>query len=1353
MDPAKRKRNSRFRGAARRSNEQRRVIGELDARLPQNAEGLVERDAVFLRWMETDIGVMIWNLDGRILDANGAFLQTVQYSREDLVAGLYWTDLTPAEWRDRDSRALEELKATTTIQPYEKEYFRKDGVRVPVLTGGTSFGGSGDEGISYVFDLSGRRRPETVLQAQADLLNLTHDTIFVMDMEGAIQYWNHGAEERYGWTAEQAVGKVVHDLLQTAFPAPPGGIKAELIRAGRWEGELVHTRRDGTRITVASRWALQRDAQGAPVAILETNNDITERKRVEERLRFTQIAIDKTASQAFWITKEGRFFYVNEAACKALGYARDELLKMSLSDIDPGFAPDVLARHWLDLKEHGSLRLESYHRAKDGRIYPVEVYANYVVSDGEEFNCGFATEITERRRAEEKIRQHEMELCQILDFTPQLVAVFGPDRERLFANRPALDYFGVTLEEWQSISNHFWFYHPDDRERMAADVYAGAGNGGPHEFEARIRRNDGAYRWFLFRDNPLRDEQGRITRWYLTATDIEDRKRAEEDRKIQVWFLESLDRIARAMQGSNDLEQVMNDVLDAMLAIFECDRAWFVYPCDPQAPSWHAIAERVRPEFPGAFQMGVSLPVDQEVSAVFEAALASKGPVLVGPEYGLKVPAQVAERFSVCSYITMVVYPKVDRPYLFGLHQCRSARLWTPHEQRLFQEVGQRLADSLTSLLMFRSLRESERTLRQSEAYLAESQRLSRTGSWAWDPASGKIVYWSEEIFQIFGFDPHEPLPSLETWSQRALPEDLARISEGHERSLREKVDTFDEFRYGMPDGSIRHILAIRHPVLNEAGDVVKLVGTVVDITDRKRGEEALRLSNAYNRSLIEASLDPLVTIGPDGRITDVNAATESATGRSRGELIGTDFCDYFTEPANARAGYEQVFREGMVRDYPLELRHRDGRVMSVLYNASLYRDESGEVVGVFAAARDITERKRAEEDRARLEEHVRQAQKLESIGRLAGGVAHDFNNLLTVISGYAQMGLDSLALQHPMREPMGEISKAAARAAGLTRQLLTFSRRQVSEPKVLALNDLVQELDKMLRRLVVENIALDLVLDPAAGFIRADPGQIEQVIMNLVVNARDAMPAGGRLVIETARELVDERFAGRHLGVEPGTYAMLSVSDTGMGMSADVKAHLFEPFFTTKEQGKGTGLGLSIVYGIVKQSGGAIWIDSEAGQGTTVKMLFPSVRPEPEEGASEHQEAVPTGTETILLAEDEPGVRQFIQNVLTQHGYTVLAAADGREALALLQSHPGSVDLLLADAVMPGMGGLELASQLTREHPTIPVLLMSGYAESLKGHPQWPGAYLQKPFTPAALLGRLRKLLGAAKGRPGLSG
>jgi two-component system, cell cycle sensor histidine kinase and response regulator CckA len=444
-------------------------------------------------------------------------------------------------------------------------------------------------------------------------------------------------------------------------------------------------------------------------------------------------------------------------------------------------------------------------------------------------------------------------------------------------------------------------------------------------------------------------------------------------------------------------------------------------------------------------------------------------------------------------------------------------------------------------------------------------------------------------------------------------------------------------------------------------------------------------------------------------------------------------------EQSILRSGQPMVSQEASNVD-----KQTGARFWGLITKVPVY-DTHGQVIGLVGMSHDITERKR-------LESQFLQAQKMESIGRLAGGVAHDFNNLLTVIIGYVELARDTLTPDNPLHSDLEAIRDAADRAAALTRQLLAFARKQILDPQILNLNDLVLNLDKLLRRLIGEDI--ELVTLPTADLwsVKADANQIEQILVNLAINARDAMPSGGKLTIETANLILDEAYARHHMSVSPGFYVMLAVSDTGVGMPPEMQAQVFEPFFTTKQAGKGTGLGLATCYGIVKQHGGHIWLYSEVGQGTTFKVYLPRTT---EVADVQHTYETPktllVGDETVLLVEDEAAVRQLAIRVLRQLGYTVLEATDGADALRVAGEYPGAIDLLVTDVVMPQLGGAALAERLREAHPRLKVLFMSGYTDHtiIRHSLLEPGvAFLQKPFVPEMLARKVREVLATEAGR-----
>ena len=518
----------------------------------------------------------------------------------------------------------------------------------------------------------------------------------------------------------------------------------------------------------------------------------------------------------------------------------------------------------------------------------------------------------------------------------------------------------------------------------------------------------------------------------------------------------------------------------------------------------------------------------------------------------------------------------------------------------------------------------------------------------------------------------------------------------------------------------------------------------ISDITERKCAEDALKESEEYLKTLLDSIHTGIIVIDAEThKILDANSYALEMIGFKKEQISG-HVCHEHVCPAEIGECPVTDLQQTVDSSERILIKANGGQIPILKSVVPIMRKDRKYLIESFI---DITKRKQVEKEKAALEEQLLQSQKMEAIGRLAGGVAHDFNNLLTPITGYSQLAISSLSPSDPMRNDLQEIQKAAERAATLTRQLLVFSRRQTLKLQVLNLNNIMLDIGKMIRRLIGEQIELVMLPGPDLGSVKVDPGQFEQVIVNLAVNARDAMLNGGKLILETTNVTLGEDYAYQHTGITPGDYIMFAVSDTGTGIIDEVKAHLFEPFFTTKEKGKGTGLGLSMVYGIVKQSNGHILVYSEPGQGTTFKIYFPRVE---EEMVSIPQRDdlgyMPKGNETVLLVEDEPLVRGLAIRVLRGHGYNILEAANGIEALNVFQEHAvEKIHLLLTDVVMPQMGGKELADRLKKLRPSIKVLFTSGYTDQAivqRGLLNLDFAFLEKPFSPSGLVRKVREVL-----------
>jgi two-component system, cell cycle sensor histidine kinase and response regulator CckA len=568
-------------------------------------------------------------------------------------------------------------------------------------------------------------------------------------------------------------------------------------------------------------------------------------------------------------------------------------------------------------------------------------------------------------------------------------------------------------------------------------------------------------------------------------------------------------------------------------------------------------------------------------------------------------------------------------------------------------------------------------------------------------------------------------------------------------RYTREECPLIEMYRDGIPrrvydevfwkkDGTSFPVEYFATPI-QENGVVTGAVVTFRDVSEERRARQVLSESEARYRLLVENAAYGIFRTAPDGKFLDANNALATMLGYSSpNELLAVNISTVYARPEAREPLIAATIANGFADGLELDWVRKDGQPLMVRLSARLIREPNGETY-FEGIVENVTEWRA-------LETQLRQAQKMEAVGRLAGGVAHDFNNLLMVIKGHTELLLERTAPEHPDFRKIDQIKKAADRAAGLTRQLLAFSRMQVMQPRVMDMNITINEMGKMLPSLIGEDIELAILTKPHLAHVKADAGQMEQVILNLTVNARDAMPNGGKLLIETSNVDLDEGYARTHPPLVPGRYVMLAVTDTGIGMDAATQAHIFEPFFTTKEKGKGTGLGLATVYGVVKQSGGFVWVYSELGKGTSFKIYLPRVDDRAEaESEKKRKEELPCGTGTILLAEDEKEVREVAREFLHLAGYTVMEAKDGAEALELAAKHAGTIDLLVTDMVMPGIGGRELATRLSALRPGLKVIYMSGYTEyaNFKNADfELHNVMLQKPFTRALLATAVQKIL-----------
>ncbi len=633
---------------------------------------------------------------------------------------------------------------------------------------------------------------------------------------------------------------------------------------------------------------------------------------------------------------------------------------------------------------------------------------------------------------------------------------------------------------------------------------------------------------------------------------------------------------------------------------------------------------------------------------------------------------------------------------------------------------------------------QAQRALEDSETRYRRLFETAKDGILILDFKTGQIADVNPFLIEMLGYT-HGEFVGKKLWEIGPFKDISASRSAFAELQTR-GVIRYEDLPLETKDGRRINVEFVSNVYPVDGTQVVQC--NIRDITERVRAEAALKISETHHRSVFEGAVHGIYRGTLDGRFLDVNPALVAILGYSSAEevLKLSVSQDVFSEPEEALRLLHKWQLTAEIKE-EVQWKRRDQRLITVRLSGRVLRTENQRAVGLEVIAEDVTEQRA-------LEEQLRQAQKIEAVGQLAGGMAHEFNNYLGIVLGYSELLLEEAGTTEGLRRNVAEIEAATQRAASLTRQLLALSRRQVLEPKVLDVNAVVWETHKLLRRLIPGNIDLVPILDPNLQPVRVDPAQIQQILINLVVNARDAMPQGGKVLIETANVELDEEYAGRHIEVQPGRYVMLAVSDNGSGIDEQTKARIFEPFFTTKQEGKGTGLGLSTVYGIVRQSGGHITVESALREGTRFRIYLPPTAVTELMLVDETppiQTEVLAGTETVLVVEDEPALCRLISVSLEKRGYTVLAAEDGTEAIRILENNPGEIDLVVSDIMMPKLNGLELREKAILVRPDLRFLFISGYAEDTIGrtaHLPQDAGYLEKPFLPIELARKVRTLL-----------
>lgn len=1612
--------------------------------------------------------IFIVNTQGRFVDANRTACQRLGYSRAELLE-LSVPDIsltTSAAFQGFQERLVEEPVFT-----FETYHRRKDGTLMPVEIVLQSIVHAGERSVLGVArDILSRKQTEEALRAKTEEIehyfSTALDLFCIANTDGYFVKLNVQWEATLGYSLEELQARPFFELIHPDDREAAARAMDQL-SAQKQVLNLVNRYRckDGS-----YRWIEWRSIPKRNL-IYAAARDITERREAEELLRFTQFAVERMSDAAYWMWPDGRFFYVNEAACRALGYSREELSHMGVVDIDPDVTPEIMASLWQRLRVAGTDCFEARHTAKDGRSFPVEIHSNFVVLEGREYNCAFARDITERKLAEDALRTSEAKLRSILRAAPVGIGVIN-HRVFLDANDVLCEMTGYERSELVGHNARLLYMSSEEYARVGQErnlqeesvMKVGAG-----AVETRWRRKDGAAIDVLVSAAPLDVcdfERGLV----VAILDITQRKKAESGLRQRNEELAALNQLVRSVISQFSVQGVcrvaaehvgevlkpdlvvlyvryedglrrmavgpgtthlpMDDVpvfrlsdrlcglaaqtirptyvvnllddprcrwdecIDAGLRSFaaiplrfgntalgvlgvgstgernfETTAAYLETAADQLAMSLHSVQllEQTR-AYAGQLQEAMA---ERDLS---QATLRKRQEEVTRANLMLKnvldnIPVRVfwkdrESRYLGCNAL-FARDAGYERPELlvgkddYDLFVKEDAENFRKDDQSVIEGTQARIGyeepqlrpDGIVAILRTSKVpmrdikgavvgvlgtyediterKHVEDALKNSEDRLREVvARFSGVFFQFYARPNGEtgLNYVSEQVETVFGISRR-----LDGFFERitalVLPECRQEFIESVGKAVANATEWRYEGRAQLPSGKIITFSASSSPV--KQADELVFNGVMLDVTQQRRAEEERALNTQRTHALLQlnqmtdaplqrimdfaleeavrltqSTIGYLAFLNDDETVLTMHSWSKSAmkecaiidkpitypvedTGlwgeavRQRQPVITNDYSP--TSPwvkgcppghvplkrhmnipvfagsrivlvagvGNKEEEYDgndvqqlTLLMEGMWRlierkqtreerekadamlhaafsqspfgiliadapdvrirwanpaalrirgasptiltdidvsqhsanwrtfrpdgtpypptELPLSravlkgettnneeviIRNEQGEDRWVLVNAAPVYDAHGVITAGLVILHDFTEQKKVEAERKKLEAQLRQAQKMEAVGQLAGGVAHDFNNLLQVIFGNVDIMQSTLEEDSSDNQPLEEVRKAAERAASLTRQLLAFSRRQIIQPTNFDLNEVVQGVLKMIRRIIGEHIELRFSPCEGTGTIFADKGQIEQILMNLCVNARDAMPTGGTLTIETGHATLDSEYCRDHPWAAVGRYVRLVVTDTGYGMDEATRTQIFEPFFTTKEVGNGTGLGLATVYGIVKQHNGLIHVYSEPGMGSVFKVYLRASEQESETTEQKPEAPASGGSETILVAEDEAMVRTLVCNILEKAGYTVLKACDGEDALRVFDEHADTIDMALLDVMMPKLGGRGVMDRVRANYPRMRFLFSSGYSESaihtdfvIKADVR----LITKPYRKADLLRAIRETLDA---------